>query len=156
MMRKSAISLGLVILSAPIISGQDFPKQRSFSLGTSLAALSKQVGQDSQQANLTHQSPAVIQVLTYWPLDTPSSSVRVEPVSQISFSSSSGGLCRAMVTYDQNAIEGMTEEGMVQAISTRQGNGRPRSRAAEKPENFSPVVSACSHKGLSARAFGMD
>lgn len=123
MMRNSAISLALVLLSTPIISGQDFSKYRNFSLGTSLAAVSKQIGEGSQHANLIHQSPAVIQELTYWPLDTTYSSVRVEPVSQILFSFYNGELYRIVVTYEKSAIEGLTEDDMVRAISARYGTG---------------------------------
>ena len=119
--RRLPISLVLVLLSTPIISGQDLSMYRKFALGTSLAALSKQVGQDSQQANLIHQSPAVIQELTYWPLDTSYSSVRTESASQILFSFYNGKLYRMVVTYDREAIEGLTEEDMVKAISARYG-----------------------------------
>jgi hypothetical protein len=121
MMRKSVISLALVLLSTPVISGQDLSRYRKFSLGTSLAALSKQVGQDPHQAILIHQSPAVIQELTYWAIDTPYSSVLVEPVSQILFSFYNGELYRIVVTYDQGAIEGLTDDDMVQAVSARYG-----------------------------------
>jgi hypothetical protein len=123
MMRRSAISLALILLSTPIISGQDLSRYRNFSLGTSLAALSKQVGEDAKQANLIHQSPAVIQELPYWPLDTSSSSQRAEPVSQLLFSFYNGELYRIVVTYDQGAVEGLTEEDMVQAISAQYGTG---------------------------------
>jgi hypothetical protein len=123
MMRKTVIYLALVLLSTPIISGQDFSKYRNFSLGTSLATVSKQVGEGSQQANLIHQSPAVIQEMTYWPLDASYSSVPVEPVSQILFSFYNGELYRIVVTYEKSAIEGLTEDDMVRAISVRFGTG---------------------------------
>jgi hypothetical protein len=121
-MRKSVVSLALVLLATPMISGQDLSRYRKFSLGTSLAALSKQIGQDSHQANLIQQSPAVIQELTYWPVDTPYSSVQVQPVSRILFSFYNGELYRMVVSYEQNAIEGLTEDDMVRAISARYGN----------------------------------
>jgi hypothetical protein len=44
MMRNIVVALSLILLSAPMISGQDLSKYRTFSLGTSLAELSKQVG----------------------------------------------------------------------------------------------------------------
>jgi hypothetical protein len=123
MMRRSVIFLAFILLSTPIISGQDLSKYRNFSLGTSLAAVSKQIGAGSQQANLIHQSPAVIQELTYWPVDTSYSSVQAEPVSQILFSFYNGVLYRILVTYDKSAIEGLTDDDMVKAISARYGTG---------------------------------
>ncbi|MGA7636401.1 MAG: hypothetical protein WCB00_05695 [Candidatus Acidiferrales bacterium] len=123
MIRKAAISLALVLLTTPLISAQDLSRYRKFALGTSLTALSKQIGQDPHQATLIHQSPAVIQELKYWPVETSYSAVPAEPVSQISFSFYNGELYRIAVTYDQNAIEGMTEDDMVRAVSARYGTG---------------------------------
>ncbi|MGA9483304.1 MAG: hypothetical protein WA305_13785 [Candidatus Acidiferrales bacterium] len=123
MIRKAAISLALVLLTTPLISAQDLSRYRKFALGTSLTALSKQIGQDPHQATLIHQSPAVIQELQYWPVETSYSAVPAEPVSQISFSFYNGELYRIAVTYDQNAIEGMTEDDMVRAVSARYGTG---------------------------------
>jgi hypothetical protein len=122
MMRKSWICLVFILLSTPIISSQDLSRYRKFSLGTSLTALSKQIGQDPHRANLIQQRPAVIQELTYWPVDTPYSSVQVQPVSRILFSFYNGELYRMVVSYEQNAIQGLTEDDMVRAISARYGN----------------------------------
>src|SRR5208282_3918763 len=121
MMRNAGIALALVLLSAPLVSAQDLSRYRNFSLGTSLAALSKQIGQDPQQANLISENPALIQELKYWPVDNSYTSVRVEPDLQILFSFYNGELYRMVVTYDQNAIEGLTEEDMVKAVSARYG-----------------------------------
>ncbi|MGA7635449.1 MAG: hypothetical protein WCB00_00870, partial [Candidatus Acidiferrales bacterium] len=121
--RKVAVSLALVLLLTPLISAQELSRYRKFALGTSLAALSKQIGQDPHQATLIHQSPAVIQELQYWPVETSYSAVPAEPVSQILFSFYNGELYRIAVTYDQNAIEGMTEDDMVRAVSARYGTG---------------------------------
>ena len=120
-MRKSWICLVLVLFSAPIISGQDLSRYRKFSLGTSLPDLSKQVGPYSHETTLAHQRPAVIQEMTFWPLSPSRSAVGLEPVSQILFSFCNGELYRIMVTYQPDAIEGLTEDDMVQAISARYG-----------------------------------
>jgi hypothetical protein len=120
MMRKSVISLALVLLSTPVISGQDLSKYRTFSLGTSLAELSKQVGPYSHSTTLIHQRPAVIQELTFWTFNS-SSPVRVDPFSQILFSFYNGELYRIVVTYGQDATAGLTEDDMVQAMSVRYG-----------------------------------
>jgi hypothetical protein len=123
MIRKVAVTFALVLLTTPLISAQDLARYRKFALGTSLPALSKQIGQDPHQATLIHQAPAVIQELKYWPVETSYSAVPAEPVSQILFSFYNGELYRIAVTYDQNAIEGMTEDDMVRAVSARYGTG---------------------------------
>ncbi|MGA8223164.1 MAG: hypothetical protein WB780_16055 [Candidatus Acidiferrales bacterium] len=119
--RNTAIALALMLASVPVISAQDLSRYRTFSLGTSLAALTKQVGQNGDQATLIHRNPAVIQQLTHWPMDTSSSPVAADPVSQIVFSFYNGELYKISVIYDERATEGITEDDMVQTISARYG-----------------------------------
>jgi hypothetical protein len=133
--RKSAIFLVLVLLATPVISGQDLSKYRKFALGTSVTALSKQIGQESRQANLIHASPVLIQELTYWPLQASYSANLTEPASQILFSFYNGALYRIVVTYDQNATAGLTNEDMVQALSARYG----------APTRFNPEIDFPAH-----------
>jgi hypothetical protein len=120
-MRNIVVALSLILLSAPMISGQDLSKYRTFSLGTSLAELSKQVGPYSHYTTLIHQRPAAIQELTFWTLHSSRSRVGVYPVSQILFSFYNGELYRIVVTYDRGDTEGLTDDDMVQAVSARYG-----------------------------------
>jgi hypothetical protein len=121
--RKSIISLGLVLLATPVISGQDLSRYRKFVLGTSLSAISKQVGKDEGQATLIAQSPALIQQMTYWQVNSSDNSGGMEPISHITLGFYNGTLYRIVVVYDEKAVEGLTEEDMVKAISARYGNG---------------------------------
>src|ERR1700720_212811 len=121
--RKSVISLGLVLLATPVISGQDLSRYRKFVLGTSLATISRQVGQDERQASLISQSPALIQEITYWQVDTSDSLGRMGPISHITLDFYNGALYRIVVVYDEKAVEGLTEDDMVKAISARYGLG---------------------------------
>jgi len=67
---RGAIALLMILLSAPLISAQDLSRYRTFSLGTSLAELSKQLVSKQHETNveptLIHQRPAVIQEVTLW------------------------------------------------------------------------------------------
>ena len=121
MVRNIVVSLSMILLSAPLIFGQDLSKYRTFSLGTSLAELTKQVGPYSHWTTLIHQRPAAIQELTFWTLSSSRSPVGVEPVSQILFSFYDGELYRIVVTYDRDATKGLTDDDMVQAVSARYG-----------------------------------
>src|ERR1700752_4492016 len=121
MMRKSWIFLVFFLLPPPAISGQNLSTYRKFSLGASLASISKQIGQEPGQANLIHQRPGVIQQLTYWPIPTSSYAPRTESVSQIIFSFYDGELYKIAVTYDTDATQGLTDDDMVRAISARYG-----------------------------------
>src|SRR5580693_9503796 len=119
MIRKSMISLSLVLIATPVISGRSLSRYRKFVLGASLAAISKQVGKDESQATLISQSPALIQQMTYWQADTSDNSGGMEPISHITLDFYNGALYRIAVVYDEKAVEGLTEEDMVKAISER-------------------------------------
>jgi hypothetical protein len=121
MMRRVGISLVMILLSAPLVRGQDLSKYRDFSLGMSLAELSSQVDPRPLQTKLIQKHPAVIQELTCWPGRSSDYSRQTDSVRQIFFSFYNGELFRILVTYDQNVTHGLTAEDMVQAISTKYG-----------------------------------
>ncbi|HXM94435.1 MAG TPA: hypothetical protein VOA64_09310 [Candidatus Dormibacteraeota bacterium] len=121
MMRSVGISLVMILLSAPLVRGQDLSKYRNFSLGMSLPELSSQVDLRPLQTKLIQKHPAVIQELTCWPGGSSDYSSQTDSVSQIFFSFYNAELFRILVTYDQDATHGLTAEDMVQAISTTYG-----------------------------------
>jgi len=120
MMCSLVSSLVLILLSTPLIHGQDLSKYRNFSFGMSLIDLSKQVDQKPAEANLIHQRQAVIQELTWWPPLT-SGTPQAAPVRQILFSFYNGELYRILVTYDRYVTEGLTAEDMVRTMSAKYG-----------------------------------
>ncbi len=120
-MRSVAISLAMILLSAPVIYGQDLSKYRNFSFGMSLVEVSKQVDSQPLQTKLTHKRPAIIQELTWWPREPSGSSLQAEPVWQVLFTFHNGELYRILVTYDRDATDGVTAENMVQTISALYG-----------------------------------
>ena len=122
MIRSVLIPILMALFAAPLIYAQDLSRYRKFSLGTSLADLSKQLGPYSHETTLIHQHPALIQELKFWPLNR-SSSIRVDPVSQILFNFYNGELYRIVVTYERDAIKGLTDEDMVKAVSAQYGTG---------------------------------
>jgi hypothetical protein len=125
-MRSVGISLVMILLSAPLVRGQDLSKYRDFSLGMSLPELSSQVALRPLQTDLIQKHPAVIQELTCWPGGSSEYSRQTGSVWQIFFSFYHGELFRILVTYDQDATHGLTAEDMIQVISARYGTaGRP-------------------------------
>jgi hypothetical protein len=121
MMRSVGISLVMILLSAPLVRGQDLSKYRNFSLGMSLPELSNQVDLRPLQTKLIQKHPAVVQELACWPGSSPDHSRQADSIWQIFFSFYHGELFRILVTYDQDATHGLTAEDMVQAISTKYG-----------------------------------
>jgi hypothetical protein len=135
MMRSVGISLVMILLSAPLIRGQDLSKYRGFSLGMSLPELSNQVDLRPLQTKLIQKRPAVIQELTCWPGGSSDYSLQADSVWQIFFSFYNGQLFRILVTYDQDATHGLTAEDMVQAISTKYGTATRTAGEISFPTN---------------------
>jgi len=120
-MRSVVVALAMILLSAPVIHGQDFSKYRNFSFGTSLASVSKQVDRQPIDAEVIHQQPALIQELTWYPPQPFGSSRPAEPVDKILFSFCNGELYRMLVFYESSAIKGLTDEDMIRAVSAKYG-----------------------------------
>ncbi len=119
--RNIVICVAAILLFVPLAYTQDLSKYRNFSLGTSLMAVSRQVNEKPADASVIHQSPALIQELTWWPLPSYQSSTPVDPVQQILFSFYNGALYKMVVTYDGSTTEGLTAEDMTRAISAKYG-----------------------------------
>src|SRR5574337_1915920 len=120
-MRSSVLCLFVLLLTAPLLHGQDLSKYRNFSFGMSLVELSNQVDLKPLQTKLIHKHPAVIQELTWWPRQSSGSSLQADSVWQVFFTFYNGELYRILVTYDRHATDGLTADDMVQAISAQYG-----------------------------------
>src|ERR1700674_5725944 len=102
-MRSVGIPLVMILLSAPLIRGQDLSKYRGFSLGMSLPELSNQVDLRPLQTKLIQKRASVIQELTCWPTGSSDYSLQADSVGQIFFSFYHGELFRILVTYYRDA-----------------------------------------------------
>jgi hypothetical protein len=121
MMRKSPLFLALVLFSTPILSGQSLSTYRTFSLGMPLADVAKQVDATPDDITVIHQSPAVIQELTWWLAPSAQSSAPVDPVQTILFSFCNRELYKITVTYSGSATQGLTPDDLVGAVSAEYG-----------------------------------
>ncbi len=127
--RFLSLSLGADPLSAPLIYAQDLSRYREFQLGMNLLAVAKQADMKPSEARVIHQRPAVIQELEWRPPRSLGSSPQADPVSEVLFSFYNGELFRMVVNYDQYRTEGLTDEDMVEAISTKYGTAtRPAAK----------------------------
>jgi hypothetical protein len=121
MISRGAIALGMILISSPLIHGQDLSKYRNFSFGMSVASVSKQADQRTAEANVIHRRPALIEESTWYPPQPFGSSRPAEPVEKVLFSFCNGELYRMLVTYDSSAIKGLTDEDMIRVISAKYG-----------------------------------
>jgi hypothetical protein len=117
--RNILVGLAVILFFVPGIGAQDLSKYRTFSLGTSLADLAKQVYQHPADADVIQRSPAMIQELLWRPFN------EFDPVDKVVFSFYDGKLYKIVVAYSNSATEGLTAEDMVQAISAKYGVAAP-------------------------------
>jgi hypothetical protein len=116
-----AFSLPANPVSAPLIGTPDLSRYREFQFGMNLLAVAKQADVKPSEARVIHQRPAVIQELEWRPSRSIGSSPQGDPVKEVLFSFYNGELFRMVVNYDQQKTEGLTNEDMVEAISTKYG-----------------------------------
>ncbi len=126
----------VILLSAPQLRAQDLSKYRNFSFGTTVADLSKQIDQKPANAAVLHERPALIQELTWWPPQPYGALRPAEPVDQLLFSFYNGALYRMLVTYENSATKGLTDEDMIRVISAKYGLAtRPVAAVVNFPMN---------------------
>jgi hypothetical protein len=115
------IFFAMTLLVARLMQAQDLSRYRGFPLGASLSELSSQFHLDTMQSTTIQTRPAVIQEANWWPSDIADSSPAAEQVSQVVLTFYNGDLYRILVTYERDAVEGLTDEDMVEAISAKYG-----------------------------------
>jgi len=108
------------LLLAPLIA-QDLSVYRDFQFGMTLAEVAKRAEVKSSDVKIVHERPAVIQELEWRPQRAYVSSKETDPAREVLFSFYNGELFRVLVTYDQERTRGLTDQDMVEAISTLYG-----------------------------------
>ena len=130
-MRALPIALAVFLLSTSTMFAQDLSKYRDFSLGMHLADVAKRIDKTAADARLIQQDPAMIQELTWWPMQSYQASARVEPVEEAVFSFYSGALYKIAVSYNSTSTHGLTAADMTKALSAEYGvASRPVTKGA--------------------------
>jgi len=119
--RNVVISIVGALLLAPLTHAQDLSIYRGYQFGMDLKAVAKQADVKLSDAKVIHQRPALIQELEWRPQRLFDSSKETDPVREVLFSFYNGELFRVLVTYDPNRTQGLTDQDMVDAISTTYG-----------------------------------
>jgi hypothetical protein len=126
----------VILLSTSQIHAQDLSMYRNFSFGMTLADISKQIDKKSSDATVVHERPALIEELTWLPIQPYDLSRPAEPVDQILFSFYNGALYRMLVTYEDSATKGLTDEDMIRVVSAKYGVAtRPVAAVVNFPMN---------------------
>jgi hypothetical protein len=126
----------VILLSSSQIRAQDLSMYRNFSFGMTLADISKQIDKKPSDSTVIHERPALIEELTWLPIQPYDLSRPAEPVDQILFSFYNGALYRMLVTYEDSATKGLTDEDMIRAVSAKYGVAtRPVAAVVNFPMN---------------------
>ena len=128
--RNIAICLSASLLFVPFVHAQDLSKYRQFSLGTTLADVSKQIDRHPQDATMIQQSPETIQQLEWWPVAL-NVLTKPESVQKVTLSFYNRVLYKIVATYDSDATIGLTAADMTAGISA--SYGPPAKEAAGTP-----------------------
>ncbi len=120
-MRSSILCFVVLLLTAPLLRGQDLSKYRHFTFGMSLTRVLERTDQKMADVKVIHGRPALIQELNWWPPNLPGTSFQSDTVEQILFSFYNAELYKISVTYDRTSTEGLTAEDMVKSISAKYG-----------------------------------
>jgi hypothetical protein len=120
LIRTLTIGLAFAWLCVPLIHAQDLSKYRQFSLGASLAEVSKQIDQRPNDASVIQERPATIQQMEWWPVVL-NSLTQTEPVQKVVFSFYERTLYKVHATYDSDATAGLKATDMIKAISSSYG-----------------------------------
>ncbi len=124
MMRSLVVCFFMIVvslLSILQVHAQDLSKYRNFSFGMTVADISKQIDQKPANAAVLHERPALIEELTWLPPQPYGSLRPAEPVDQILFSFYNGALYRMVLTYENSATKGLTDEDMIRVVSAKYG-----------------------------------
>lgn len=119
--RCSILCFVVVLLTTPLVRGQDLSKYRHFTFGMSLTRVLERTDQKMADVKVIHSRPALIQELTWWPASPPGTAVRPDSVEQMLFSFYNGELYKIFVTYDPTSTEGLTADDMERSISAKYG-----------------------------------
>ena len=114
--RNSFLGLMIVALVIPAAFAQSMSKYRGFSFGSGLTDVLKRTDQTASSVRIIHERPAVMQELTWWPVNISNISQN-QSIEHIVFSFCNGQLYKLSISYDSRAVQGLTEQDIVQTIT---------------------------------------
>lgn len=133
---KSVLTALFLLGAMPAAAGPgDLSKYRNFQLGTDLAAVSAQAGENPSQAKVIERRPALIQELEWLPQPLGPAS-QVEAAKTVRFSFYDGQLYQIAVDYDRYRTEGLTADDIIEAVSAANGTAATRLPAGKSGTDF--------------------
>jgi len=145
-LRTLVVSASGLMLVATALQAQDLSRYRDFTLGSTLAAVTKTSGAASADVKTIHQRPAVIQELRWRPQRYGGNTVQTDPVREVAFSFYNDQLFLIVVDYDRQRTEGLTDTDLIESMTAIYGppvlTSTNRSTGARRAEPNDDVVVA--------------
>lgn len=135
--------VGCVALVATA-QAQDLSTYRGVRFGSSVAAVAAIPDTGGVSLKVVHRRPALIQELSWKPQSSPRSPAGTEAARDVTFRFYNDQLFSIAVTYDSRVIEGMTNQDLIDALSTIYGPpvlpSVNREPASGKPDAVSAIA----------------
>jgi hypothetical protein len=114
-------AVGLIFASTPL-AAQDLSRYRNFTLGSTVAAVTKINGARPDEIKILHQRPAMIQEMRWRPRPRyTDASVQADAVREVIFSFYDDQLFRIAVDYDRQGTEGLTDTDLIESMTATYG-----------------------------------
>lgn len=119
--RILSIACVAFVLGAHPLAAQDLSRYRDFSLGSGLASVVKISGAQEREKKTLHARPARIEELEWRVGYARSSRDVADPVRDVVFTFYDDQLYQIVVTYDRNRMEGLTNDDVIESVSSSYG-----------------------------------
>lgn len=114
--------LAFISLALPLTFAADFSVYRGFKFGASPEAITKIAGSKPGELKTVHTRPILIQELEWHPgFAAASGAQQADPVREGVMNFYGGALYQIAITYDRQKVEGMSENDMIDAMSSSYG-----------------------------------
>lgn len=110
-----------LIVGAQAAAAEDLAKYRVFALESSLASVMAASGARASDVRTLHDRPARIQELEWRAPYASRAETGVDPVRAMTFSFYNDSLYLVIVNYDRDRTEGLTNQDIIESISTTYG-----------------------------------
>jgi hypothetical protein len=121
--RVFEIVVSLIVMSfgVSVCGAQDFSTYRDFHLGADVQEIGQHIGSQKVDVRVIYQRPVVIEEFDWKIQHGPGTPVNAESLREIKFSFYDHQLFRMVVLYEPRETDGLTDEDVMEAISTRYG-----------------------------------
>src|SRR5688572_4311698 len=109
------------VLGVHPLAAQDMSRYRDYSLGSGLASVVKMSGARESERKILHARPARIEEIEWRVGYGRSSRDLADPVHDVLFTFYDDQLYQIVVTYDRNRMEGLTNDDVIETISSTYG-----------------------------------